>query len=74
MAKIDPQRERERLAALYAAMSDLELAKVGEDPAKLTDWAFLALREEMAKRGLAWEGADLPLPSQMKPPIAPDES
>jgi hypothetical protein len=65
MAKIDPQQERERLAARYAAMSDMELKKVGGDPASLTDSAFEALREEMAKRGLDWVGKDLPIPSQM---------
>jgi hypothetical protein len=65
MAKIDPAQERGRLAARYAAMSDLELHKVGQNPAALTDWAFEALREEMAKRGLDWAGKDLPLPSKM---------
>lgn len=65
MAKIDPQQERERLTALYAAMSDLELHKVGQNPAALTDWAFDALRAEMAKRGLDWAGKDLPIPSKM---------
>jgi hypothetical protein len=74
MTRIDSEQERERLAARYAAMSDLELAKVGEEPAKLTDWAFLALRAEMAKRGLQWAGANLPLPSQMQPSSSPDES
>jgi DNA-directed RNA polymerase subunit M/transcription elongation factor TFIIS len=65
MGKIDPQQERERLSTRYAAMSDLELLKVGRNPAALTDWAFEALREEVAKRGVAWEGSGLPLPSQM---------
>jgi hypothetical protein len=62
MGKIDQRQERERLAARYAAMSDLE--KVGQNPGALTDWAFEALREEMTKRGLDWAGKDLPLPSQ----------
>ncbi len=65
MGKIDPQQERQRLAARYAAMSDLELLKVGRNPAALTDWAFEALRTEIAKRGMDWEGFGLPLPSQM---------
>jgi hypothetical protein len=65
MAKIDPERERERLAAVYGAMSDLELQKVGRDPSALTDWAFEALREEMARRGLDWAGKNLAVPSQM---------
>jgi len=52
MAKIDPEQERERLAARYGAMSDLELRKVGGDPALLTEWARSALSEELRKRGL----------------------
>jgi hypothetical protein len=65
MAKMDPEQERERLAARYAGMSDQELQKVGQNPAALTDWAFGVLREEMAKRGLDWAGKDLPLPSKL---------
>ncbi len=63
--KIDPRREQERVTKRYAAMSDLELRKAGRDPSTLTDWAFLALREEMAKRGLDWAGSDSLLPSLM---------
>jgi hypothetical protein len=65
MTKIDQEKERQRLASLYAGMSDLELRKVGENPESLTDWAFEALREEMNKRDLNWPGKDMPLPSQM---------
>lgn len=65
MVRIDPEYERQRLAARYAAMSDLELLKVGQNPSALTDWAFEALREEMAKRGVDWTGKDLPVPSKM---------
>jgi hypothetical protein len=68
MTKIDPEHEQERLAARYAAMSELELLKVGQNPGALTDWAFETLREEMAKRGLDWAGKDLPVPSQMVRP------
>lgn len=71
MAKIDPEKERERLAAAYGSMSDLELQKVGSDPRVLTDWAFEALRDEMAKRGLDWAGRGLPVPSQM---VSPDKN
>jgi hypothetical protein len=55
MSKIDPEQERERLVARYAAMSDLELRKVGGDPASLTEWARSALSEELRKRGLDWK-------------------
>lgn len=67
MAKIDPQKERERLAAAYAAMSDPELQKVGSDPRALTDWAFEAVRKEFNKRGLDWAARDMPIPSKMAP-------
>ena len=49
----DPQHERQRLAQLYAAMSDAELLRVGEDPAALTDPALDALEDEAGRRGLA---------------------
>jgi hypothetical protein len=65
MAKINRDEEHERLVTLYSGMSDLELQKVGKNPAALTDWAFEALRDEMKKRGLEWAGYDMPLPSQM---------
>jgi hypothetical protein len=68
MAKIDPEQERERLAARYAAMSDLELKKVGRDPAALTEWARSALSEELKERELEWK----PEPRIAKP-IAEEE-
>lgn len=65
MPKIDPENEKQRLACLYAGMSDLELQKVGNNPGALTDGAFEALQEEMRKRNLDWAGKDLPPPSQL---------
>ena len=56
------------MAARYAAMSDLELQKVGADPASLTEWARSAFSEELEKRGLAWK----PEPRLAKP-IADEE-
>jgi hypothetical protein len=58
VAKIDPQKERERLTILYSNMSDLELEKVGKVPEALTEWARAALSEEMTKRGLEWISAE----------------
>jgi Putative prokaryotic signal transducing protein len=55
MGKIDPEQERARLAARYAAMSDMELRKVGGDPTLLTEWARNAFGEEMKKRGMEWK-------------------
>lgn len=68
MGRIDPERERARLAKVYAEMSDLQLEKVGRDPAQLTDWGRDALAAEMKKRGLTWN----PEPIEAKP-ILPDE-
>lgn len=68
MAKIDPEQERERLASRYAAMSDLELRRVGAEPASLTEWARSAFSEELKKRGLEWK----PEPRMAKP-IADEE-
>ncbi len=51
----DPQREYQRLARLYAAMSDGELLRVAEDPTALTDIALDALEDEAERRGLQIE-------------------
>jgi len=68
MTRINPEQERERLAARYAAMNDLELLKVGGDPAALTEWARETLRDEMRRRGLEWK----PDPRSPKP-VAEEE-
>jgi hypothetical protein len=68
MSMIDPELERVRLAARYAAMSGLELERVGGDPEALTEWARSALLAEMTKRGLEWK----PEPRIAKP-VAEDE-
>src|SRR6476646_6189996 len=52
MAKIDREKERERLRQLYQGMSDGELGKIGADPASLTDVARNAFNAEMAARGM----------------------
>lgn len=61
MARIDPEKEVARMAAIYAGMSDEELQEAGSRPEALTDWAFQALREEMKKRNLEWPGKDMRL-------------
>jgi len=68
MTRIDPEQERERLAARYAAMSDLELKRVGRDPTSLTEWARIPLEAEMKKRGLPWNDA-----LKVSKPIEEDE-
>jgi hypothetical protein len=52
MVLVDPERERQRLARLYADMSDMELLRVAEDPAALTDAALDAVEDEAERRGL----------------------
>jgi hypothetical protein len=52
MAKIDWEKERERLKRLYSAMSDGELEKVADESDSLTDVARAALRSEMLRRGM----------------------
>jgi hypothetical protein len=52
MAKIDREKERERLRQLYQGMSNGELGKIGADPASLTDVARNAFNAEMAARGM----------------------
>jgi hypothetical protein len=52
MAKIDPVKETERLAALYAGMEDTELAEIVEDASSLTEIAHQVLSAEIAKRGM----------------------
>jgi hypothetical protein len=60
MSQIDAGRERERLAGVYASMSDGELEKVGRDPAALTEWAREALQQEMKRRNIEWPVAQEP--------------
>lgn len=45
-------RERQRLDARYAAMSEGELRKIAEDAGSLTDEAVDALKEEIRRKGL----------------------
>ena len=52
MTITDPERERQRLDALYSGMTDDELQKIDEDPASLTELARQTLRGEMNRRGL----------------------
>lgn len=53
MARTDWGKERERLAGIYAGMSDGELEKVAGEADSLTDVARGALRSEMLGRGMS---------------------
>ncbi len=52
MTEIDWEKERARLEALYAAMSEGELQEVADDADSLTTVARVALRAEMLRRGM----------------------
>ena len=52
MPGTDWEGERERLRAVYAAMSDGELKEVADDADSLTDVGRAALRAEMLQRGM----------------------
>lgn len=55
MAQIDHQRERQRLATVYAGMSDLELSELSQDALSLTEDARGILQAEFLRRGLKME-------------------
>lgn len=55
MTLMDHERERERLAAIYADKSELELAGLAQDQRALTDDALSALEAEFSKRGIPFE-------------------
>jgi len=55
MTQIDHQRERERLAAIYADKSEFELAGLARDQLTLAEDALLALEAEFSKRGIPFE-------------------
>jgi Putative prokaryotic signal transducing protein len=52
MTQMDWEKERQRLAARYAAMEDGELQKIAKDISLLTAVAQETLRAEMSKRGI----------------------
>jgi hypothetical protein len=69
MPGTDWERERERLRAVYAAMSNRDLQKVADDADSLADAARAVLRAEMLRRGMeappetrAPDDADAPIP------------
>jgi Putative prokaryotic signal transducing protein len=57
MMQIDRERERQRLADLYAGKSDLELSELSQDALSLTEDARGMLRAEFLRRGLKMEPA-----------------
>ena len=53
MGQIDEQKERRRLAELYASLEDGELEKIAADAGSLTQVAREVLRAEMFGRGMS---------------------
>jgi hypothetical protein len=68
MARIDPERERQRLIDFYSGQMDGELEKVATQAYELTDLAREALKAELVRRGL---GVNL---TENAPVIAKKES
>lgn len=65
MSRIDPERERQRLADHYASLTDEELEALSTELDQLTEIAQGALRQEMTQRRLNFrppEGDDRPQP------------
>jgi hypothetical protein len=56
---LDEQRERQRLAANYAAMTDGELQKLAQSAESLTELAWDALEDEMDRRHLEFPDDEL---------------
>jgi hypothetical protein len=66
---IDPEKERWRLAWLYAGMTDGELQNLADDPGSLTEIAWRALRFELSRRGLPIEPEEPAAPAgDARPP------
>jgi hypothetical protein len=74
MARIDPERERQRLLAFYSGQMDGELEKVARQAYELTDLAREALRTEIARRGLGVELVeDTPVVAKKELPAMPGD-
>lgn len=68
MAKIDPEKERQRLAQFYAGQLDGELEKVAGEAYELSDLARETLNAELEKRGLRLQLAEhAPVPVKKAP-------
>jgi len=76
MARIDPQQERQSLAAFYAGQLDGELEKVAGEAYELSDLAREMLKAELQKRGLSAplvEHVPVPIRKPPEPGDPPEE-
>jgi len=72
MAQMDWEKERLRLAALYAGMEQGELEEIAAQKETLTDVAIQVLRSEMSRRGMTLPETSNPSasrPKQSDPPV-----
>jgi hypothetical protein len=67
MAQMDPEQERQRLAATYARFTDGELQRTAMQGADLTELAQQILQVEIDRRGLNLEEDFEPLPENPAP-------
>ncbi len=65
MTTVDPGKERQRLAQMYAAMAPEQLANIAAESQELSDEAWAALNEELLRRGQP------PLPPKIEEDDAP---
>jgi hypothetical protein len=65
---MDPEMEKMRLAEQYAGLNDLELEELAEDWESLTDAAYEALCNEMARRDM--KPPDKPTASKVETEVA----
>jgi hypothetical protein len=59
MVQINHQKEQQRLAALYASMSEPELTQLAQDQRSLSEDALRVLEAEFLRRGLQFESQNL---------------
>jgi hypothetical protein len=59
MTVINHQKEQQRLAALYASLSETELTQLAKDQKSLTEDALHVLESEFLRRGLPFERQNL---------------
>jgi len=71
MTNIDHERERERLAGIYAQKSELELAALAGDQRALTEDALRALEAEFVKRGIPFERQELTIADEADVKLIP---
>jgi hypothetical protein len=71
VAQIDPDKERQRLARLYAGMASEELGQIASDSASLTDIAREVLAAELTRRGMQLSAETAAVTSSKNPSPPP---